>query len=76
MTTVLSRSTTLGGVIVTVIASAFDVTVPAVAVIVTAPEETPVTSPLPSTVAIAVLLDVQVKLCPLSTLPLASFATA
>ncbi len=61
----------------TVSASAFDVTDPAVAVIVTVPVAMPVTRPLPSTVATAVLTcDVQVKLCPLSALPLASFATA
>ena len=60
----------------TVSASAFEVTDPTVAVIVTAPVATPVTSPFASTVATAELLDVQVKLWPLSTLPLASFATA
>src|SRR3989442_11871073 len=48
---------------------------PVVAVIVTAPATTPVTSPLPLTVATALLLLAQLTV-PLSTLPTASLAVA
>ena len=47
-----------------------------VAVIVVAPAATPVTSPLPLTVAIAVLLLAQVTVRPDNELPLASFGVA
>ena len=51
-------------------------TVPLVAVMVAAPGATAVTNPLPPTVAMAALLEVQAMLRPVSTLPLASFSVA
>ena len=56
--------------------SAFDVTAPSVAVIVTAPGPTPVTRPLASTVATRMLFEAHVKLWPVTTFPLESCATA
>src|SRR2546425_9203076 len=46
------------------------------AAMATDPAATPVTSPLPETVASALLLDAQVTVRPVSTFPLASLSTA
>src|ERR1041384_1662809 len=60
---------------VVTVTAAVPVTPPVVAEMVAEPALTAVTNPLAETVAFAVLL-LQVKLCPLRTLPLASLATA
>jgi hypothetical protein len=62
--------------LVTVRATAFEVTDPEVAVMLVVPAATPVTRPLALTVATEGLLDAQMTLTPVSTLPLASFTTA
>src|SRR5205809_746366 len=64
-----------GGGAVTVTA-AVPLTVSEVAVIVAVPAVTPLTSPLPVTVATAVLLDAQATVRPVSVLPLASLGVA
>src|ERR1041385_3512887 len=58
------------------VTAAVPVIPPLVAEVVAEPGATAVTSPLADTVATEVLLLLQVKLCPLRTLPLASLATA
>ena len=76
VTPTTARSVTVPALAAETVTAALPDTPPLVAVIVTAPTVSPVSSPLLLTVATAALLELQLTVCPVSTFPLASLSVA